>query len=53
MRNVFENNSWDTRTTSMTLIWCLYCYLSTDFTHLVGVSIGDFKQVNAGLVDEL
>ena len=27
--------------------------VSTDFTHSTGVSIGDFKQVNAGSVDEL
>ena len=38
---------------SMTLIWCLYCWLTTDLTHSSGISIGDFEQVNAGSVDEL
>ena len=39
--------------TSITLIWCIYCYLSTDFTHSVVVSIFDFKQVNTGSVAKL
>ena len=30
----------------MTLFWCFYCYLSTDFTHYFGVSIIEFEQVN-------
>ena len=53
MWNVFEINSNDTRTTSATLIWCLYSYLLTGVTHSSGISIGDFELVNAGLVDEL
>ena len=31
----------------MTSLWCLYCYLCTDFTHCSGDSIVDFEQVNA------
>ena len=33
----------DTRTTSMTSFWCLYCWLWTDFTHYSGVSIAVLK----------
>ena len=31
---------------SVTLLWCLYRYIRTDFTHYSGVSIVEFKQVN-------
>ena len=50
---MFEVNSKDTRTMSMTLIWCLYCLLSKDFAHSSGVSIGNFEQVSVGSVDKL
>ena len=50
---MFEVNSKDNRTTSMTLIWCLYCQLSIDLTDSAGVSIGGFEQVKAGSVDKL
>ena len=33
-----------------TLFCCLYCWLSTDFTHCSGVSTVDFEQVNTGWV---
>ena len=32
---------------------CLYCELWIDFTHCSGISIFDYKQVNAGWVDYL
>ena len=31
---------------AMMLLWCLYCYVLTDFTHCSEVSIVDFEQVN-------
>ena len=33
----------------MTLFWCLYCYISTNYTHYSGVSFVDFERVNADL----
>ena len=53
MWNVFRVKSKDTRMTSMTLFWCLYCWLSTDLAHSSGVSVSDFDRVNDGSVDEL
>ena len=50
---MFRVKSRDTRTTSMTFVWCLYCYFSTDFAHSSSVSITDFDRVNDGSVDEL
>ena len=38
----------DTRTTLMASLWCLFCWLWTDFTHCSGVSIVDFQQASAG-----
>ena len=44
----------DTRTASMTFwFWCLYCKLSTDFTHCFGVLIADFERVNASWVENI
>ena len=43
-----ETQEW--MATSLTLLWCLYCQLWTAFTHCFGVSIVEFKQVNADLV---
>ena len=54
MWNVFKvKKVWTLEWWQLTLIWCLYCQLSADFTHSSGYSIGDFEQVNAGSVDEL
>ena len=53
MWNVFGVKSKDSRMTSMTLFWCLYCLLSTDLAHASGVSVNDFDRVNAGSLDEL
>ena len=44
--NLFKINNKVTRMTSMTLLWCLYCQLLTDFTHCSTVSMFDFEQVN-------
>ena len=43
----------DTRMTSLTLFWFLYCSLSTDLAHSSDVSVGNFERVNADLIDEL
>ena len=40
-------NNKDSRATSMTSSWFLYCQLWTDFTLCFGVSIVDFGQVNS------
>ena len=53
MWNVFRVKGKDTRMTSMTLFWSLYCKLSADLADSSGVSVGDFERVNAGSVDEL
>ena len=45
---MFKVNNKDTRTTSSTSFWCLYCYLWTYFTTCSSVSIVNFEQVNAG-----
>ena len=45
--NLFKVNNKDTRMTSLTSYWCLYCYLWTNFTQCSGVSTVDFEQVNA------
>ena len=37
--NVFKVNNKDTRTTSLTSFWCLYCWLWTNITHCLGISI--------------
>ena len=50
---MFRVESKDTRMTSMTLFWCLYCYLSTDLAHSSSVSVSGFDRVNDGSVDEL
>ena len=42
-------NKKDTRTTSLTSFWWLYCYLWTDFTHCSSIFIVSFEQVNTGL----
>ena len=46
MWNLFKVNNKDTRTTSMTSFWFLYCWLWIDFTRSSGVSIVNFEQVN-------
>ena len=48
--NLFKINNDDTRTTSITSFWGLYCYPKAVFTHRSSVSIVDFKQVNSGWV---
>ena len=48
MWNLFKVNNKDSRTTSLTSFYCLYCW--TDFIHCSGVSGVDFKQVNTGWV---
>ena len=48
--NQFKCNNKNTRTTSLTLFWCLYCWLRRDFTGCSDVCIVDFKQVNAAWV---
>ena len=53
MWNVFRVKRKGTRMTSLTLLWCLYCELSTDLAHSSGVSVGYFDCVNAGSVDKL
>ena len=47
---MFKVNNKDTRTTSMTSFWCLYCYLWTYFTSCSSVSIFNFEHVIAGWV---
>ena len=46
MWNIFKVNNKDTRTTSLSSFWCLYCYLWTYFSPSSSVSIVDFDQVN-------
>ena len=48
--NQFKCSNKNTRTTSLTLFWCLYCWLQRDFTGCFDVCIVDFKQVNAAWV---
>ena len=48
LSNMFKVNNKDTRATSLTLLWCLYSQLWTDFWHCSVVCIVDFKQVNFG-----
>ena len=43
---MFKVNNNDTRTTSVTLFRCIYCWLRTYFTPVCSVSILDFEQVN-------
>ena len=50
MWNLFKVNNEETRTTSLTLFWCLCCKLSKDLTHFSGASLIDIEQVNAGWV---
>ena len=45
--NLFKVNNKDTRRTSATSLWCLYCWLWIDFTHCSSVSIVDLEQVVA------
>ena len=42
---MFKVNSKDTRTTSLTWLWCFYCQLWTYFTHFSSVSVVNFEQV--------
>ena len=46
--NLFKFNNKDIITMSSTSLWCLYCYLWTNFTYWFTVSIADFEKVNAG-----
>ena len=46
---MFKFNNKETRTMPMASFWCLYRYLWAYFTPCSGVSIVNFKQVNAGL----
>ena len=48
--NMFKVNKKDTRGTSTTPFWCLYCQLRTYFTHCSGVSVLEFKQIMANYV---
>ena len=50
IRNMFEVNNNNTKMTSITLFWCLYCKLSANFTHCSKVSIINFRQVYAAWV---
>ena len=43
--NMFKSNNKNTRTTSMTSLWCFYCQLWTYIIPFSGVSIYDFEQV--------
>ena len=45
---MLKDNNKDTRKTSLTSLWCLYCLLWTDLTLCSGTFIADFEQVNAG-----
>ena len=45
---MFKVNNKDTRATSMTSCWCLYCWIY--FAHCSSVSIVDFEQVNVAWV---
>ena len=45
VRNMFKVNNKDTRTTSVTSFWCLYCQFWTYFTPFFSVSIVDVQQV--------
>ena len=47
--DLFKVNNKDTSMTSLTLPWCPYCELWTDFTHCSGFSIVHFKQLNPSL----
>ena len=47
--NMLQVSNKDTRTTSMTLFWCLYCELWTYFTSFSSVSIFDFETCNCWL----
>ena len=46
--NMFKVNNKDSRMTSMTSFWCLYCWLRTYFTPCSSVSISNFEHVIAG-----
>ena len=43
---MFKVNNKDTRVTSLTSFWCLYCYLWTCFTPFSSVFTVNFEQVN-------
>ena len=43
--NFFKPNNKDTRTTSMSSIWCLYGYLWKNSTYYSGAPIFDFEKV--------
>ena len=45
---MFKFNNKDTRTTPLSLFWCLYCYLLIYFTPCFSVSIVNFEQENTG-----
>ena len=45
---MFKVNNKDSRMTSMTSFWCLYCWLRTYFTPCSSVSISNFEHVIAG-----
>ena len=53
MKSMLESNSKGIRTTLMRLIWCLYFWLSIDFTQSSDASIGDFELVSVDSVDEM
>ena len=46
MWSLFIVDNKDTKTTSLTSFWCLYCQLWNDFTHCSGASIVELEQVN-------
>ena len=48
--NLLKVDNKDTKTSSLTSFWCLYCYLWIDFTLCFVIFVIDFQQLNAGWV---